>query len=89
MVTESQQPSLRVVDLITTDANKTYEPAGRMAEAIIAHTQIHGRCLPQDLNAYGFSPDHIATHWHLAQALAAVELKLMQDGAKLQQKQWR
>jgi hypothetical protein len=69
--------ALRVVDLVGPDQSKKYEPAGRMAIAIIELTQKNGGCLPQDLNAEGFSPDEVATHWHMAKSLADVELKLM------------
>ncbi len=68
-----------VVDLVTTDENKKFEPAGRMATAIIEITQENGGCLPQDLNARGFTPDEVASHWHMAKALAAVEMNLMSD----------
>jgi len=69
--------ALRVVDLVTTDEGQKFEPAGRMAAAIIDITQEQGGCLPQDLNAKGFAPDEVASHWHLAQSLASVELRLM------------
>jgi hypothetical protein len=71
------KPTLRIVDLVTTDADKTFAPAGRMASAIIAITQEKGGCLPQDLNERGFTPDEVAKHWHMAKALAAVEIRLM------------
>jgi hypothetical protein len=68
--------ALRVVDLVGPD-DKKYEPAGRMALAIIELTQKNGGCLPQDLNERGFTPDEVADHWHMAKSLADVELKLM------------
>jgi hypothetical protein len=72
-------PALQVIDLITTDEGKKYEPAGRMAAAIIEIIQENGDCLPQDLNAKGFAPSEVAEHWHMAKSLAAVELKLMRE----------
>jgi len=69
--------SIVVVDLITTDTDKRFAPAGRMATAIIDMTRKQGGCLPQDLNAHGFSPDEVAQHWRMAKALADVEMKLM------------
>ncbi len=72
-------PAIRVVDLITSDEDKKFAPAGRMAAAIIEITQENGRCLPQDLNAKGFTPAEVAQHWHMARSLAAVEIKLMND----------
>lgn len=71
--------ALRVVDLVGSDENKKYEPAGRMAIAIIEITHENGGCLPQDLNAKGFTADEVVTHWHMAQSLAAVEMKLMSE----------
>lgn len=68
-----------VVDLVTTDEGKRFAPAGRMAAAIIEVTQENGRCLPQDLNARGFTSAEVAQHWHMASSLAAVEIKLMND----------
>jgi hypothetical protein len=71
--------ALRVIDLITTDEDKKFAPAGRMATAIIEITQEQGGCLPQDLNAKGFTPDEVAKYYHMAKSLAAVEIKLMND----------
>jgi hypothetical protein len=69
--------ALRVVDLVSTNDGPTFAPAGRMAAAIIDITMERGDCLPQDLNIKGFSPNEISEHWHMAESLAAVELKLM------------
>jgi hypothetical protein len=68
--------ALRIVDLVSDADDRRYEPAGRMAAAIIEIIQDNGDCLPQDLNARGFTPDEVVRHWHLAKAIAAVELKL-------------
>lgn len=76
--TQRNEPVL-VIDLITTDENKKFEPAGRMATVIMEITQENGGCLPQDLNARGFTPDEVATHWHMAKSLAVVEMNLMSD----------
>jgi hypothetical protein len=73
------EPTIRVVDLITSDEDKKFAPAGRMAAAIIEIMQENGGCLPQDLNARGFTPAEVSQHWHLARSLAAVEIKLMND----------
>jgi len=66
-----------IVDLVATDTNKKFEPAGRMATAIVEITQEKGGCLPQDLHAKGFTHLNVEEYWHMAQSLAAVELKLM------------
>ena len=71
--------ALRVVDLVSSDEDKKYEPAGRMAAAIIEITRENGDCLPQDLNAKGFTPDEVVKHYHMAKSLAAVEMKLMSE----------
>jgi len=65
-----------VVDLITTDKNKKFEPAGRMAEAMIRIALNKGECSLSDLYDHGFSAAEIATQFHLAEALASIELKL-------------
>lgn len=74
--------ALRIVDLITTDEDKKFAPAGRMADAIIERIQKHGNCVPQDLNAKGFLPHEVAAHWHMAYSLACVELKYMEKEAR-------
>jgi hypothetical protein len=66
-----------IVDLVSSEDDRTYEPAARMAAAIVEISQKNGDCLPQDLNQKGFPPDAVAAHWHMAKSLAAVELKLM------------
>jgi hypothetical protein len=71
--------AIRIVDLVSSDEDKRFEPAGRMAAAIIDIIHMNGDCLPQDLNEQGFTPDEVATHWHMAKSLAAVELKLMRE----------
>lgn len=76
---QQKTPGLFVVDLITTDEDKKFAPAGRMAAAIIAITHEQGGCLPQDLNEAGFSPAEVAAHWHMAKTLAEVEMKLMNE----------
>ena len=76
---QPREATLFVVDLVTTDEDKRFAPAGRMAASIIEITQENGGCLPQDLNAKGFTPADVAQHWHMAHSLAAVEMKLMND----------
>ncbi len=71
------EPSFTVVDLITTDEDKKFAPAGRMAAAIIEITQEMGGCSPKNLYEKGFPPTEVTKHWHMAQSLAAVELGLM------------
>lgn len=73
------EPPFRVVDLITTNEDRKFAPAARMAAVIIEIMQENGGCLPQDLNARGFTPAEVAQHWHMARSLAEVEMKLMND----------
>jgi hypothetical protein len=66
-----------IVDLITTDEDKRYELAARMADAIIAISLKQSDCLQQDLLNEGFAHREISAHWHFANALAATELRHM------------
>lgn len=50
-----------------------FDVQSRMAEAIANITQEKGGCLPQDLNAKGFSPEEVTRYWAMASALAAVK----------------
>lgn len=77
MMTRKQQAAVQIIDLVSNNENRKFAPAGRMASAIIEITQEQGGCLPQDLNARGFTPAEVAEHWHMAKSLAAVELNLM------------
>jgi hypothetical protein len=76
---QKREATMFVVDLVTSDEDKKFAPAGRMAAAIIEITQENGWCLPQDMNARGFTPAEVSQHWHMARSLAAVEIKLMND----------
>lgn len=72
-------PTFHIVDLITTDPDRKFEPAGRLASAIIGVLQRQENCYPTDLKAVGFEAEEIDAHWHMAHTLAMVELKLMKD----------
>lgn len=75
---KGSQASLLVVDLVSDDENRKFASAGRMASAMIEITQEQGGCLPQDLNAIGFTLAEVAEHWHMAKAMADVELRIME-----------
>ena len=80
MITKLEKNApVQVVDLITTDQDKKYEPAGRLATAIVEIVQEQGDCLPQDLFEKGFSPREVFQHWHMALSLANVEINLMNE----------
>lgn len=74
-VQTKSKPSFSVVDLVTTDKDKRFELPARMADAIIRIVQEQGDCLPQDLNSKEFSAPYVARYWHMAYAMAAIELK--------------
>lgn len=67
--------SRSIVDQITTETDKRFEPVARMADAIVKTTLEFGDCSQQDLLARGFTHHDIASLWHFAHALAAIELK--------------
>ena len=68
-----QMRALRIVDQITTETDKRFEPVARMADAIIETTLENGDCVQQDLQAKGFTHQDIAAHWHFANALAVTK----------------
>lgn len=66
-----------VVDLISDDPNNKFAPYGRMATAIVDITRKKGMCAALDLLEAGFTRQEIDDLFHMANAMAAVELKLM------------
>jgi len=77
-----QYPML-VVDLITTDEDQKFAPAGRMATVIIEIIQKQRGCLPQDLNERGFTVEEVSQYWRMASSLVTVEMKLMDEDSTL------
>ena len=69
-----------VIDLISENPDHKFAPYQRMANAIIDLKQKNGNCLPQDLLAVGFAKQETTDLWHMANAMAAVELRLMARG---------
>jgi hypothetical protein len=65
-----------VVDLVIENPKNKFAPYARMANAIIAVTKEKGGCLPQDLLEKGFSKEETVERWHMANAMASVDLKL-------------
>ncbi len=63
-----------IVDQITTKTDKRFEPVAHMADAIVETTLALGDCSQQDLIAKGFTHQDIASLWHFANALAALEI---------------
>lgn len=68
---------MMILDLVSDDPSKRFAPYQRMATAIAEFTRQKGSCLPQDLLPLGFPRQETADLWPMAQALAAIELKLM------------
>jgi hypothetical protein len=71
--------AFHLVDLNTTDKDKKFEAAARMAAAIINLLQKQNNCCLQDLKAAGFEPNEVEAHWHLAHLLATTEIRLMNN----------
>lgn len=72
--------SCRIVDQITTKTDKRFEPVARMADVIVEMILETGNCEQQDLLAEGFPRQDIATLWHFANALAAIEIRCRANG---------
>jgi hypothetical protein len=68
-----------VINLLGVAFDEKYAPYQRMANVIIKLTRKHGDCLPQDLLPFGFSKADLDERWHLAHAMANVELRLMEQ----------
>lgn len=74
---QEKEEEMRVVDLAATGTEGKFGPAERMATAIVEIYREQGGCLPQDLLSKGFTNDEIVRHWHIANALAKLELSVM------------
>jgi hypothetical protein len=70
---------MRIVDCAITNPANKFAPYQRMANAIIERTRQHGGCRPQDLLALGFTQQETLDQWHMAHAMASIELKLMEN----------
>ncbi len=62
--------SLVVADLSNGDMK--FSTAGRMAMVIMDVRARNGGCMPQDLNARGFTPHEVVVHWDTAHFLIAI-----------------
>lgn len=74
---QREEEDMHVVDLVSTEPDGKFEPAGQMATAIVEIYREQGGCLPQDLLSKGFTNDEIDRHWAMANALAKVELNIL------------
>ena len=64
--------------MIFDNPNNKFAPYWRMAKAIIEQTHKKGECEPQDLLALGFTKQETIDLWHMANAMAAVEMGLVE-----------
>jgi hypothetical protein len=71
------EEDMQVVDLVNTEPEGKFGTAERMATAIVELYREQGGCLPQDLLTKGFLNDEIVRHWAMANALAKIELNIM------------
>jgi hypothetical protein len=72
---------MMIVDLVADNPKNKFAPHLRMASAIVELTNRNGGCLPQDLFALGFTKEETINQWHMAYALASVELKLLKEAS--------
>lgn len=68
----------QVAELAGLKLGRKFVPYQRMAGAIIALTNENGDCEPKDLLSLGYSTEATKERWHMAHAMAAVELRLME-----------
>jgi hypothetical protein len=62
---------MKIVDVQNDNPEMQREPCERMAMTIVEIIEETGACLPQDLNARGFTPKEVAELWGMSKALAA------------------
>jgi hypothetical protein len=67
---QEKQTGFVVVDVI--NEGTSFSTAGRMAAAIMEIRKKSGGCMPQDLNARGFTPQEVVDHWDAAHFLIAI-----------------
>ncbi|MDD4616150.1 MAG: hypothetical protein PHW76_03415 [Alphaproteobacteria bacterium] len=70
-----------VIDLIGVSFDKKFAQHQRMACAIVNASLKKGNCEPQDLLPLGFTREETAELWHMANAMANVELRLMKSAS--------
>ncbi len=74
-----QMRTPRIVDQITTETDKRFEPVAHMADAIVKTMLETGGCEQRDLLALGFPHQDVAALWHFANALAVIELRCREN----------
>ena len=66
---------MKIVDVANPDPEKQFAPCERMANAMVEIIRKKGGCLPQDLNARGFSPKEVADLWDMSKTLVALMME--------------
>ena len=73
--------SMLIIDLMNESPSKRFSIYQHMATTIVDLTRENGGCLPQDLLQHGFTKEETVELWHMAHAMAEVELKHMESNA--------
>ena len=71
--------TMRVTDSISCKPENKFAPYERMATVIVDLTAKNGDCLPQDLLQHGLTKQETTELWHMADAMAQVEMRLMEN----------
>ena len=64
--------NLVAIDLISDNKSLSFEVAGKIAETILELRRSQGGCMPQDLNAKGFTPLEVAENWDAAHFIISI-----------------
>lgn len=67
----------QLIELAGIEFDRKFIPYQRLATRIVNLTRTNGSCRPQDLLPLGFSEKEIEERWHMAHAMARVELRLI------------
>ncbi len=70
LMVQEKRTDFFVVDVAS--ESMKFSTAGRMAKVIIELSKKNGGCMPQDLNAKGFTPKEVIDHWDAAHFLIAI-----------------
>lgn len=70
LMVQEKRTDFFVVDVASESLK--FSIAGRMAKVIMDLSKKNGGCMPQDLNAKGFTPQEVVGHWDAAHFLIAI-----------------
>ena len=71
--------TMLTTNIVSDKPENKFAPYERMAAAIFNLTKKNGECWPQDLLQHGFTKQETIDLWHMANAMALVELRLMES----------